>query len=447
MNERIKWVLPSELLEELLAVGDVYFVGGTVRDHLLGIQRQDQDILVVGVPPEQLLDILRRYGYAEQVGKSFSVIKFHWRGEIFDVALPARRTPEGAVYDPSMSVEDDLKSRDFTANAVGYHLRTCRFVDPLGGIEDIKRRVLRATSDEVFRVDPIRVLRMCRFEAKLGFDVEPHTFELARSAAPQLASVPPERVREEMEKIMLLPKPSVALRCMVNVGAADVILPELVECVGVTQPGSLHSYDVFEHLMRTVDYSPPDLMVRFAALFHDITKPRHRFVDETGRARFFNHHITAAKLARRWLTRYTFSKKFADKVATLVRYHMYTHAATEKGIRRFIRKVGEELIEPLFQLRFADTRAQGPAGDLPAEERFAEKVRKILAQKPPLSVKDLEVNGHDVMEILGIPPGPKVGEVLEYLLSAVLDDPRKNRREILLQMIKEYAQKNFREGE
>ena len=422
----------------------MYFVGGTVRDHILGIPREDQDILVARIAPEKVLGILNRFGYAEWVGRSFGVIKFFYGGRTYDVALPARRTPRGALYDPDMSVEEDLKSRDFTANAIAYSLRTGEFLDPTNGLGDIERRILRATTDEVFKFDPLRILRMCRFKAKLGFEVDPHTKELARQQIDGIKVLPPERIGEEMSKIMLLQKPSVALRCLVEIGAAEVILPELVECVGVTQPGSLHSYDVFEHIMRTVDHSPPDLLVRFAALFHDITKPRHRFVDPDGRARFFGHQISAAKLARRWLEKYAFSRKFARDVETLVRYHMYTHAATDRGVRRFIRKVGEQLLPALFELRFADTKAQGPAGDLEAEKRYAERVRKILEEKPPLSVRDLAVNGHDVMEVLGIPPGPAVGEVLNYLLSAVLDDPSKNQREILLEMIKQWGEQHIK---
>ncbi len=436
--EKLEWTLPAKLLEELLERGEVYFVGGTVRDFLLGIPRSDQDILVAGIAPDELVEILRKYGYAEWVGRSFNVIKFHYGGRTYDVALPSRRGAEGAEYDPNLSVEEDLTGRDFTVNAIAFCLRTQQFLDPTGGIEDIRKKVLRATTDEVFRFDPLRIIRLCRLAAKLGFDIDPHTKELALASVENIKDLPPERVGEEMNKIMLLPKPSAALRCLVKIGAMEILLPELVECIGVTQPGSLHSYDVFEHIMLTIDYAPPDPLVRFAALFHDITKPQHRFVDETGRARFYGHQVSAARLARKWLEKFAFSKKFAGNVAKLVRYHMYTHAATDKGVRRFIRRVGKELLPALFELRFADTRAQGPAGDLDAELQYAQRVRKILEEKPPLSVRDLEVDGYDVMRILGIPPGPKVGEVLNYLLAAVIDDPNKNRREILEEMIRNY---------
>jgi len=427
--EKLEWTLPKRLLDELLERGEVYFVGGTVRDFFLGIPRSDQDILVAGIAPDELVEILRKYGYAELVGRSFNVIKFHYGGRTHDVALPSRRGAEGAEYDPNLSVEEDLTGRDFTVNAIAF-----------------RKRVLRTTTDEVFRFDPLRIIRLCRLAAKLKFDIDPCTKELALASVEDIKDLPPERVGEEMNKIMLLPKPSAALRCLVEIGAMEILLPELVECIGVTQPGSLHSYDVFEHIMLTIDYAPPNPLVRFAALFHDITKPQHRFVDKTGRARFYGHQVSAAKLARKWLEKFAFSKKFAGNVAKLVRYHMYTHAATDKGVRRFIQRVGEDLLPALFELRFADTRAQGPAGDLDAELQYAQRVRKILEEKPPLSVRDLEVNGYDVMRILGIPPGPKVGEVLNYLLAAVIDDPDKNRREILEEMIRNYDKKEGNNG-
>ncbi|RKZ25505.1 hypothetical protein DRQ29_06225 [bacterium] len=171
-------------------------------------------------------------------------------------------------------------------------------------------------------------------------------------------------------------------------------------------------------------------------MFHDITKPRHREIAENGRAKFYNHQISAAKVAERLLEKYAFSKRFAENVAKLVRYHMFTHAETEKGIRRFVRKVGEELLDDIFQLRFADTKAQGLGGDMDAEMEYYERTMKILSEKPPLSVKSLAVNGNDVMNILQIPPGPIVGEVLNKLLEIVIDDPSKNRREILIDLMK-----------
>ncbi len=415
----------------------VYFVGGYVRDVLVGASEEvDQDILVVGATPRELLDVLSRFGKAELVGKSFGVIKFRRGGRTYDFSVPSLRTPTGSVPAPNMSLEEDLRQRDFTVNAIAYDILNRALVDPTGGLRDIERRLLKQTSPSAFQSDPIRVLRLCRLKAKLGFDVDAETSASARRFAKRLSDVAKERIGEEFRKIMLLSKPSSALRCLLEVGALDVVLPELAACVGVTQPGGMHAFDVFDHILRTVDESPPKPLVRFAALFHDITKPAHRFVGEDGRARFYGHQTTAAKLAKDWLEEHAFSKRFASAVAQLVKHHMFTHATTEKGIRRFIRRVGEELVEPLFELRFADTKAQGLGGDIDAEMEYCRRVRSVLEQKPPLSVRDLAVDGYDVMNVLGIPPGPDVGKALGKLLAAVIDDPTLNEREKLLEMLR-----------
>ncbi len=435
-NINIQWKLPQLLQNKLEARGKIYFVGGYIRDKLIGIERTDQDILVIGIASDELVKILQEYGFAEWVGKSFSVIKFHYGGQIYDISIPSRRTAEDSIPDENLSLEDDLLSRDFTINSIAYDIRTGELIDPANGIEDIKSKVLRMTSEHSFDTDPLRLLRLCRLRAKLNFRIEPKTFAIAKNSVSKLTKISPERIGEEFTKIMKLDKPSSAFRCMQELGILELIIPELAECVGITQPGGMHAYDVFEHILHTIDESPRKPLVRFAAMFHDITKPRHREIAENGRAKFYNHQISAAKVAKRWLEKYAFSKKFAESVAKLVRYHMFTHAETEKGIRRFVRKIGEELLDDIFQLRFADTKAQGLGGDMDAEMEYYERTMKILSEKPPLSVKSLAVNGNDVMNVLQIQPGPIVGEVLNKLLEIVIDDPSKNRREILIDLMK-----------
>ncbi|MCD6124280.1 HD domain-containing protein [bacterium] len=427
--------LPRKVLEVLRSnANEIYYVGGYVRDVLLGLPTQDRDVLVRGPKLTDLVEILSPIGRAELVGKSFNLVRFWYKGERFDIVVPSRRTPAGSIPEPGMSLIDDLKCRDFTINAIAWDILKKQVIDPLKGLEDLENRLLRATGKNAFIDDPLRILRMCRLASKLGFKIDDGTFLAAKECANKLQTVFKERIGDEFGKIMLLEKPSIALKCLHEVGALEVILPELSECVGVSQPGGIHAYDVFEHILRTVDETRADLLVRFAALFHDITKPRHKIIGDDGRARFYGHQESSAKVASRWLKKFAFSHKLADNVAKLVRLHMFTHAQTEKGIRRFIRKVGEELLEPLFELRFADTKAQGH-GDLEAEIKYKNRVYEVLSKKPPLSVKDLAVDGHDVMRILGIPPGKKVGEVLNFLLEKVLEDPNLNEKEKLEKLI------------
>jgi len=430
----IKWTLQENLLDELHEKGEVYFVGGYVRDVILELPRSDSDILVTGIALDELVAILQKYGFADLVGKSFGVIKFYCEGTEYDFSIPSRRNADGSIPDKDMPVEDDLRERDFSVDAIAYNLRNGEFIDPCGGIADISAGILCAVDSDAFTNDPLRIIRLCRLSAKLDFDIEQETIEFAKSSVAGLAKIAVERIGEEFAKIMLLPKPSNAIKCLLAIGGLDSLLPELVECVGVTQPGGMHAYDVFGHIMHTLDECPPDKMVRFAALFHDITKPQHRFIEDE-RAKFYGHQESAARVAKKWLVHFAFSRKFATDVAQLVRLHMFTHAETDKGVRRFCRRCGE-LIDKLFELRFADTKAQGLSGDIEWEMRYQKRVQKILDAKPPLSVADLAVNGDDIMEILKIEPGPKVGIVLNRLLQLVLNVPSMNRREILLEIIR-----------
>ena len=453
MKKKLKWELPKSMLRKLSSLGDVYFVGGYVRDFLLtqvidfhgesadysGNFTADQDILVTDVDVETLVRTLSDYGRAELVGRSFSVVKFRYRGREYDFTVPSVRNAMGSIPRPDMSIEDDLRGRDFTVNAIAFDIAQKEFIDPTGGIDDIKRGVLRQTNQNTFSDDPLRIIRLCRFYAHFGFKIDDGTIRSAEENVKNLEKIAGERIGAEFFKIMLLPHPSSVFRCFHDIGVLKVLLPELEDCIDVSQPGGMHAYDVFNHILKTVDEAPQDTLVRFAALFHDISKPRHKFVADDGRARFYGHQETSAKIAKKWLQKYSFSKKFSDDVAKLVRHHMFTHAQTDKGIRRFVRRVGEELLEPLFQLRFADTKAQGIGGDLDAEIEYYNRVKNVMDEKPPLSAKDLAINGYDVMNIFKISPSPKVGEIMEKILLKVIDDPSLNERDNLIEMLKDMA--------
>ncbi len=443
MEKKLKWTLPKDLLDKLSRNGNVYFVGGYVRDMLIfGDSDADIDILVTKIEIARLVKILSSYGNAEFVGKSFGVVKFRYGGKTYDFTIPSERTANGGIPKPDMPLEKDLRGRDFTMNAIAFDIRTNEFIDPLGGLHDIENKILKQTSENSFCDDPLRILRLCRFRAQSNFEVEDVTLASAKENIEKLNDVANERIGDEFSKMMLVSHPSDVFECLKNIAALDKLIPELKNCIGVTQPGGMHAYDVFGHILRTIDEAPQNVLIRFAALFHDIAKPQHRFLGDDGRARFYAHQETSAKIAKRWLKKYSFSKTFAENVAKLVKNHMFTHAETDKGVRRFIRRVGEELLEPLFQLRFADTKAQGLGGDMNMEMEYYRRVRKILDEKPPLSVKSLAVDGNDVMRILKIPPSPIVGKVLEELLSKVLDDPSLNEREILLNILNEIVRKN-----
>jgi tRNA nucleotidyltransferase/poly(A) polymerase len=208
------------------------------------------------------------------------------------------------------------------------------------------------------------------------------------------------------------------------------ILPELEACVGVDQPGGYHKYDVFEHIIRTIDEAKPSLRLRLAALFHDIRKPQHKRLVDDG-ATFYGHESGGARVTINVMNRLRYSKDLAADVAMLVERHMFTTDVTDKGLRRLIRRVGLELIYDLLDLRRADVAAQGMGGKTDDVDEFERRIREEIDKKPPFGLRDLALSGSDIMSMLNIPPGPVVGHILDHLMEKVLDQPEDNRRETL----------------
>jgi putative nucleotidyltransferase with HDIG domain len=443
--------LSRQAVEDILRHGRIYEVGGTVRDRLLGRLNStpDRDYLVTGIPYDELTKILQNHGQVNLVGKSFGVIKFTQivgdESQTFDITLPRTEHSTGVghkdfavSFDPFLKVEEDLSRRDFTINAMAWALDTNELVDPLGGREDLEKRQLRIVYDKSFEDDPLRMLRAVQFAARLEFDIEPKTFQAMRRHSALINTVSKERIAEELNKLFTLAeKPSMGFRLMEKTGLLREILPELQACVGVDQPGGYHKYDVFEHTLHTIDACRPSLRLRLAALFHDINKPQHKQVVEDG-ATFYGHELSGAKTVRRVMRRLRYGNDLIDEVATLVERHMFTTSVTDKGLRRLLRRVGENLIFDLLDLRRADVKAQGRGGITEDVDRFEQQIREELSRKPPLTVSDLALDGYDIMKMFDLPPGPMVGRIINHLLECVLDDPENNTREKLTLLAKEY---------
>jgi len=435
--------------------GRIYEVGGAVRDRFLLKEKstKDRDYLVTGVPYDDLTKILKGHGRVDLVGRSFGVIKFtEFRGgkqHTFDITLPRREYSTGTGhtdfkvdFDPDLKVEDDLLRRDFTINAMAYSLSDDELVDPLNGRGDLERRQLRMVHDASFEDDPLRMLRAVQFSARFGFEIEPNTFAAMKKHAALMSTVSSERIAEELNKLLeLSDKPSDGLRLMQTSGLLDQVLPELVSCVDVDQPGGYHKYDVFEHTLHVIDASPANLRLRWAALFHDITKPQHRRLVENG-ATFYGHEVSSARVARSVLGRLKYPKEFIKDVSTLVERHMFTTDVTDKGLRRLVKRVGVDLIFDLLDLRRADVSGQGMGGKTDDVDVFESDIRAELDKKPPFSISDLALDGHAVMEMFKIEPGRKVGEILDYLMERVLDDPSLNTPDQLATLAEEYYSKN-----
>lgn len=434
-------------LTALLAEGDVYEVGGSVRDRLLAIEKgevaenKDRDYLVCRIPIERLQEILRPHGAVNLVGRFFGVIKFtpHGGTETFDLSLPRLEKSYGVGhtdfhvdFDPNLPVEKDLGRRDFTINAIAQDVRTGQLIDVFHGQEDLKSRVLRMVFPSAFIEDPLRMLRGIQFAARFTLDIDPATYKSMQDSAHLIDSVSAERVAEELNKLLeLSAKPSQGFFLMQKVGLLKRILPELEATVGVDQPGPFHKWPVFEHTLECVDAAPRRLNVRWACLLHDINKPQCKVVDGD-RATFYNHDKIGARTARSILTRLRYSNEFIDQVSMLVDKHMFTTQVTDKGMRRLVRKVGTELIFDLLDLRRADVYAQGKGGKTDDVDELQARIAAEIEKKSPFGLKDLAINGTDLMRELGMPAGPGIGKVLHGLLEIVLDDPGQNTREVLL---------------
>ncbi len=445
--------LSKSLIAGITRQGQLYEVGGAVRDSLIPGQPDSKDIdfLVTGIPYHDLVSILRRFGRVDLVGRSFGVIKFTQHAaadaapETFDFVLPRKEYSTGTghrdfevEFDHNLKAEDDLGRRDFTINAIARNVATGEIVDPFGGRQDIQKRLIRITFPSSFVEDPLRMLRAVQFAARFSFEIEQNTYSAICQNVGLIKSVSAERIAEELNKLLVkAEKPSVGLVLMQRTGMLRELIPELEHTVGVDQPGPFHAHPVFEHSILTVDAAPRSLTVRMAALFHDIAKPQAKREVEGG-ATFYGHEDYGARVTRRVLERLRYPNDFIDQVVTLIDRHMFTTDVSDKGMRRLIRKVGQDLIFDLLDLRRADVVGQGKGGRTEDVKEFEQRIREELERKPPFGLADLAINGNDLMREFGLQPGKQIGEILNHLLELVLDFPEKNKYDILLEEVRAY---------
>ncbi len=430
--------------------GIAYMVGGPVRDGLLGkAQGKDIDLLICKIPFEKLKQFLSRRGEIYLVGQSFGVIKFKPSGDgrVIDISLPRKERSTGtghrdfAVdFDPDIPLEVDLGRRDFTINAMARDCLTGELIDPFGGRKDLADRVLRMISPSGFSEDPLRMMRGVQFMARLQLTVQPDTEKSMTEQSHLINSVAAERLAEELNKLLLAENPSPGFRLMQRTGLLRQVLPEIETTVGVTQPGGYHRWDVFEHTLQTIDNAPLSLPVRLAALFHDCGKPATK-VDTDSGASFYGHDRLGRDLASKALKRLRYAGDIIETVCILVEKHMFSENAGEKGIRRLISKVGIDKIYDLIDLRKADTLAQGMGQTIDGIEEFRARVKAEIEKKSAFGLKDLQIDGNDIKNLLGIGEGPLVGVILNELFEQVLDEPALNDRQKLMQLAREIFRK------
>ena len=414
-------------------------VGGSVRDALLGRLGNDLDF-TTDARPQDVLRIVRPWADAVwDVGIAFGTVGAQkdgfqievttYRSEAYD---RTSRKPEVSYGD---SIEEDLVRRDFTVNAMAVSLPEKVFVDPHGGLDDLAARVLRTpgTPEESFSDDPLRMMRAARFAAQLDFDVAPEVVAAMTDMAGRIEIVSAERVRDELNKLILSANPRKGLTLLVDTGLADRVLPELPALRLESDEHHRHK-DVYEHTLIVLEQAMaledegPDLTLRLAALLHDIGKPRTRRFEKDGRVSFHHHEVVGAKMAKKRLTALKYSNELVRDVSRLVELHLRFHGYgtgewTDSAVRRYVRDAGP-LLSRLHKLTRSDctTRNRRKAAALSrAYDGLEERIAKLQEQEELDAIRP-DLDGNQIMEILGIKPGPDVGRAYKHMLELRLEN-------------------------
>ncbi len=414
----------------------LYIVGGTVRDVLLHREESNDEDLATDATPDEIKRIVAptRPQSVVLVGERFGTVRLHYPHNIIEITTfrseqynPDSRKPEvcfGTV------LEDDLLRRDFTINAMACHPLTGEIIDPFGGRQDLEGHLLRAVGNEPdkrFDEDPLRLLRGVRFAAQLDFTLESETRRSIVRQAGKLQKISRERIRDEMNKLLLSENPAKGLDLLVELRLMEWIVPEVLALRGVSQQVSrtIHTKDVYAHVLRVVERSSPRLICRWSALLHDIAKPRTRTVED-GKVHFFGHEDVGAYMARDILKRLHFDRDFIESVSKIVRLHMranaYTSDWTDGAVRRLMLDSGEDLLD-LLDLSRADItsyRADKVNRAAARVTELTERCQQLKEEAERIPLKS-PLDGNELMEIFGRGPGPWLRPIKEHLLSLVID--------------------------
>ncbi|MDD4333499.1 MAG: CCA tRNA nucleotidyltransferase [Patescibacteria group bacterium] len=466
----------QNIIKKLEKAGfEAFIVGGCVRDLLMGCDPKDWDI-TTNARPEQILKVFPEGKYENKFGTV--LVPLRQEGdekenvEVVEITTyrsehgySDRRHPDEVIFEDNL--EKDLSRRDFTINAMAAghithnieHITkeskqnllgdTCYvLVDLFGGEKDLQKRIIRAVGEPIdrFKEDALRMMRAIRFSSQLGFSIEPKTERGIINLAGSIKFIANERIRDELVKILKSDRAYEGIMYLHNTKLLQYILPELER--GAEQKQARHHiYNVFEHSVLSLKYCPnKDWRVRFAALLHDVAKPQTAKIID-GITTFYNHEYLGAKMVLKIMQRLHFSNQDAEKISVLIRNHMFYYnvdEVTASSVRRLIVKVGKENLQDLIDLRVADRLGSGVPKAKPYKLRHLEYMMEKV-QNDPVSVKMLKVNGEDIMKTLKIAPGPKIGAILDVLLSEVIEDPELNNKKYLNQRMKELSELNLTE--
>jgi len=450
----------KDVTEKLELAGfEAFLVGGCVRDLIIGREPKDWDV-TTNATPDQIISIFPKTFYENQFGtvgvvneetenESASSADSPMRREVVEVT-PYRlegeysdnRHPDSVVF--SQKIEDDLKRRDFTMNSLAYSVSKNLIIDLFDGQKDIRDKVVRTVGEPEnrFGEDGLRVLRAIRLATELEFEIENNTQKAILDNPKILEKISVERIRDEFTKIVMSDRPMEGLLAVRKLGLMSFISPELLNTIGIEQGGA-HSFDVWEHLLRSLQGSADKkypLEIRLSALFHDISKPESRRRGMGNKEwTFYGHEVLGARKAKIILENLKYPTKVIEKVVSMIRWHMFfsdTELISLSAVRRMIINVGRSNIWDLMNLRICDRIGTGrPKEDPYRLRKYHAMIEEAL--RDPISVGMLKIDGKKIMEVTEIAPGPKIGFTLHALLEEVLDDPAKNTEQYLENKAKE----------
>jgi putative nucleotidyltransferase with HDIG domain len=440
----------QHIIKTLAGAGyEAYAVGGSVRDLLLGKSTNGWDF-TTNATPAHILNLFTDSFYDNNFG-TVGIPQKDEHGKTTDLyevttyrtekGYTDKRHPDQIVWGETLA--DDLSRRDLTINAIAAN--GTEIIDPYAGQADLERKIIRTVGDphQRFAEDALRLMRAVRIATELGFTIEPGTFQAIQTYAQLITTVSSDRIRMELMKILSSTHPADGIMLLRNAGLLIHILPELEKAFSVDQksPNRHHIYDVGTHSVMALHHCPAtDPLVRLATLLHDIGKPIVFHKDpQSGMITFYNHEVIGASIVNNIAYRLNFSKKDREKLVTLVRWHQFTvdEQQTDATLRRFIRRVGKEYIPDMLNLRIGDRLGGGAQETSWRLRLFMKRLEEV--QKQPFTVADLKIDGHDVMEILHVGPGPTVGQTLNQLFDHVITNRIPNTREALLKDLKQLS--------
>lgn len=425
-----------------------YIVGGAVRNSLMredmygDLVKKDYDIdLMSDAKPD---DIIRLFDKTMPTGLKHGTVTILYNNIPYEITTfrsdgeyEDNRHPDEVIFVDN--VEDDLKRRDFTVNAMAYDIFKDEVIDLFGGTKDLSMRILRCVGepDKRFKEDSLRILRGIRFASQYNFNIEPKTFISMCNNAHLLKNISSERIYSELSGILLSPVPSRGVNLMLKSGVLFQVLPELLPMAGFNQFSPYHDKDVFDHTMSVLDNVEADIILRLTALFHDSGKPTSYFMKEDMKGHFYGHENISAEIADSSLKRLKVDNRTRKLVTMLIEKHMVPLTIKKRiKIKKLINELGEENLDYFFKFKLADYG--GKIDDVDSRYyRLKDTVYEIIENHEPLKISDLNISGNDLKSI-GITEGKKIGDILNYLLEIVLADPAMNKYESLMNLAKEH---------